>query len=66
MSSHINDISLNKAARIAGVLFLIIAICAGFSMMYVPSSLLCREMLQQQPIILWLIKDYSVSVLLVT
>ena len=53
-------------ARIAGLLLLIVAVLGPFSLLYVPSTLLYLEMPQQQPIILGLLRGYSVSVLLAT
>ena len=40
MTNHIADPSLNKTARVAGALYLLIAIFAPFGMVYVPSRLI--------------------------
>ncbi len=40
MTNHIQDISPRKIARVAGILYLIIIVCAGFSGGYVRSSLI--------------------------
>ena len=43
MTNHIADVSLNKTARVAGILYLLIAVVAPFSMVYVPSRLIVPE-----------------------
>src|ERR1041384_4947789 len=40
MPNSIADVSLNRTARVAGLLYLLIAIFAPFSMVYVPSTLI--------------------------
>src|SRR5215470_17437666 len=40
MANYIADASLNRTTRVAGVLYLLIAVVAPFSMVYVPSRLI--------------------------
>ncbi len=40
MTNHIAAASLNRTARVAGILYLLIAVFAPFSMVYVPSTLI--------------------------
>jgi Domain of unknown function (DUF4386) len=40
MTNHIAAASLNRTARVAGILYLLIALFAPFSMVYVPSTLI--------------------------
>jgi len=40
MANYIADASLNRTARVAGILYLLIAVFAPFSMVYVPSMLI--------------------------
>jgi hypothetical protein len=40
MTNHTADASLNRTARVAEILYLLIAVFAPFSMMYVPSRLI--------------------------
>ncbi len=58
---EMNSIQMN--AKIAGALYLLIAVLAGFVHFYVPANFSYRAMLGQQPVRSWLLKGYSVWVL---